>query len=674
MNLLDIDSRLLPLVDVLKYSPHPQQLDPEVIEILKGNKTSTKLYFWMGVYHHYIACNPFRAFKYYVVSCSSAIDHHAIMMLVILYLSNKCIVEQLPHLYELEMLPTDTINFSKLQTMIKYKNDPFTTPEVEELFQLTRCRYDIGDIWVSPNSTPVEGIFDYMFVNATATTTPGMSEMQIRLFVTILAEKYKIPLVTYTLEELKEKLAKHRKNTFIVPNHILACFSLMQSSAACMFIVPSTEPEYKKFITEFVDAYNYLRNQPESTDFVAMIYCGCLLAHGFLAANLWMPKIYVKLDIAEAAEKYYGLIKTHNMIELYEPYFAHNSIGDEIFDLPPESYERIVSYAIISNHHNGINTGRFMTNLLDSANIKDGYSITRPLTFHGITLSADQTETAEYFLVQALNASRQSINKAVVYAIKFYEQRDYNKYIDYLIIGSNLGIDSASLTLAAIVKNMSVRELVLLRAYGEFGVAATFYVEFDIEKSKYYARQAVRANNRYLISQLDKLYGKEFAIQVLLEYADISVAAYHELANLHKDNQEKWLEYHVKSRDPASFKELIDYYYDKDIKKSRLYFIRYVMNRPDGDEDFERIASKFTTLEVMHTSIDGEYGIKFSKEDMKDYIIYKFRRHNAIISDCCVCYDESVECLLLDCNINSHSLCDDCYLKLYDKPCPICRQ
>lgn len=64
---------------------------------------------------------------------------------------------------------------------------------------------------------------------------------------------------------------------------------------------------------------------------------------------------------------------------------------------------------------------------------------------------------------------------------------------------------------------------------------------------------------------------------------------------------------------------------------------------------------------------------KESIEKMPDYIIYKnkkklFEKMN-YLDDCCICLEH---CLQIDLHCG-HTVCCDCYKKIYEEPCPICR-
>lgn len=41
------------------------------------------------------------------------------------------------------------------------------------------------------------------------------------------------------------------------------------------------------------------------------------------------------------------------------------------------------------------------------------------------------------------------------------------------------------------------------------------------------------------------------------------------------------------------------------------------------------------------------------------------------IDTCPVCYEEEKECIVLNCF--NHYVCSDCYIKIYESHCPVCR-
>jgi TPR repeat protein len=123
---------------------------------------------------------------------------------------------------------------------------------------------------------------------------------------------------------------------------------------------------------------------------------------------------------------------------------------------------------------------------------------------------------------------------------------------------------------------------------------------------------------------------------------------------------------------------------EKDYKEAKVYYIMAIKN---GNNHYIKKLKEITTpLEryILYT----KNNIPFTNEDSyneylddkssgiqslnNDIQIYKNKMKNTMKLDTCpVCYEDNVECLLLNCFC--HYVCTDCYCKVYKSNCPVCR-
>ena len=66
-----------------------------------------------------------------------------------------------------------------------------------------------------------------------------------------------------------------------------------------------------------------------------------------------------------------------------------------------------------------------------------------------------------------------------------------------------------------------------------------------------------------------------------------------------------------------------------------------------------------------------EKNIKYEEPKTKEIKLYENKvKYTSKELKCCVCL-YTKKCILLGCF--AHYICVDCYVELYDKPCPVCR-
>ena len=91
-------------------------------------------------------------------------------------------------------------------------------------------------------------------------------------------------------------------------------------------------------------------------------------------------------------------------------------------------------------------------------------------------------------------------------------------------------------------------------------------------------------------------------------------------------------------------------------------------------KELEQIANQLEIFSIFEKNkIDYKDKMnKMNNKNARDIQIYKNKiKHLSNTDDCPICLDENVLCIPVTCS--AHFICTDCYTKIYDKPCPICR-
>jgi tetratricopeptide (TPR) repeat protein len=214
---------------------------------------------------------------------------------------------------------------------------------------------------------------------------------------------------------------------------------------------------------------------------------------------------------------------------------------------------------------------------------------------------------------------------------------------------------------------------------------------------------AIDPHNQY-ISNLAILYetrlkNNELAInyyKMAIENDDVH--AMYNLADLYKNCKElplmfKYYEMAALANDFESVKQLVKYYFkDNSIELFSKHFFHYLIQTSDQDDypyeeynlEFEHFLQNNTSLSMimlLETFIDSSHDttthhavILLDKlRKLPQYSVYKnkislFTRLNCN-EECKICYDTKLN-IDLHCG---HTVCTDCYTKLYNKDCPFCR-
>lgn len=88
-------------------------------------------------------------------------------------------------------------------------------------------------------------------------------------------------------------------------------------------------------------------------------------------------------------------------------------------------------------------------------------------------------------------------------------------------------------------------------------------------------------------------------------------------------------------------------------------------------KELEQIANQLEIFCIFEKN-KIDYNDKMTIKNSKDIQIYKNKiKHISKNDDCPICLNENVHCIPVTCS--AHFICTDCYTKIYNKPCPICR-
>jgi len=115
------------------------------------------------------------------------------------------------------------------------------------------------------------------------------------------------------------------------------------------------------------------------------------------------------------------------------------------------------------------------------------------------------------------------------------------------------------------------------------------------------------------------------------------------------------------------------YNYDEHNKEEAIkYYIKAIsLGNTGAYNELKNIANQ---LEIYNIFVKHKitYNEKMTKQNEKALQIYQNKiKYLSRTVDCPVCLDENVLCIPVTCS--AHFICTDCYVKIYDKPCPVCR-
>ena len=118
-----------------------------------------------------------------------------------------------------------------------------------------------------------------------------------------------------------------------------------------------------------------------------------------------------------------------------------------------------------------------------------------------------------------------------------------------------------------------------------------------------------------------------------------------------------------------AMKNLGNYYnfIEENYPKAIKYYIMAFRN--NNNNALKHLKEITTPLKRYKLFTDND--IDYTEPIDKDIQFYKNKLKNTSkLTDCPVCL-ESKNCVLLNCF--AHYICTDCYIELYNKPCPVCR-
>ena len=108
---------------------------------------------------------------------------------------------------------------------------------------------------------------------------------------------------------------------------------------------------------------------------------------------------------------------------------------------------------------------------------------------------------------------------------------------------------------------------------------------------------------------------------------------------------------------------------EKNYEKTKEYYLMAIQK----GNTFAMNNIKIITTPLERYILFKKHNIPFNEEITKEIHIYNNKLKTSSKDDICeICMkDEQQKCILLNCFF--HYICINCYLRLYDKPCPFCR-
>ena len=89
-------------------------------------------------------------------------------------------------------------------------------------------------------------------------------------------------------------------------------------------------------------------------------------------------------------------------------------------------------------------------------------------------------------------------------------------------------------------------------------------------------------------------------------------------------------------------------------------------------EYYKMVVNSIIANDLERYILYQNHNIEYDGLLTEDIKIYQHKIDNfKSIETCKICYDDDKTCITMNCL--NHYVCTDCYIKLYDKPCPFCR-
>lgn len=112
-------------------------------------------------------------------------------------------------------------------------------------------------------------------------------------------------------------------------------------------------------------------------------------------------------------------------------------------------------------------------------------------------------------------------------------------------------------------------------------------------------------------------------------------------------------------------------YVDKNTPLAIQYYIKSIsLGNEDAIKELENITSHLEMINLFEKN-----NIQYNCDDPKknnSLQIYKNKiKYLSRTSECPVCLNDNLLCIPVNCS--AHFVCTECYIKIYDKPCPVCR-
>jgi len=262
----------------------------------------------------------------------------------------------------------------------------------------------------------------------------------------------------------------------------------------------------------------------------------------------------------------------------------------------------------------------------------------------------------EYYLIAIdLNHVGAMFNLALYYQ---NIENDYDKMKKYYLMAINLNHTGAMNNLALYYKNIEnnydkMKEYYLmainLNHTGAMNNLGYYYhiTEINYDKMKKYYLMAIEQNNSDAMNNLGH---------------------YYHFTEINYDKMKKYYLMAIELNNSNAMNNLATYYKNINDKNNAInyYLMAIKLNHSNAVNTFKELTTPLQRY-IYYTNNN----IPFDETITNDIHIYNNKLKKSINDMCYICFEDDKTCVLLRCH--GHYTCTDCYINIYDKPCPFCR-
>ena len=212
------------------------------------------------------------------------------------------------------------------------------------------------------------------------------------------------------------------------------------------------------------------------------------------------------------------------------------------------------------------------------------------------------------------------------------------------------------------------------------------YVKYDFDKAIEYYLKSIEKKNGHAMNDLGFYYysieknyelTKKYylmAIENNIIKSMYSLGHYYDNIEKNTEMTKKYYTMGAELNYPEALEALGDIYnYDEHNKEEAIkYYTKAIsLGNFDAYKELKQIANQLEIYNIFEKH-NIKYNEQMTKKTEKAVQIYQNKiKYLSRTVDCPVCLDENILCIPVTCS--AHFVCTDCYIKIYDKPCPVCR-